>query len=178
MKIEDPEWREQAYKHALDLEGQHCKSRLFLSMRRKRLRIQREENKHKTCHQSQKIELSSQDLLVQRRGNIWRFWEKRTSTQIVSSTPKTKLISKHQGFQDEDRIRGLCICSFVTNIIDCTQILWNSMQISFIHIFKITQCLYLDIKCVISLLKPSLYSYREIRVATIKVALVLSALPN
>jgi len=46
--------------------------------------------------------------------------------------------SKKPTPKDKDLVRGLYICSFVTNIRDCTQIPWNTIEISFVHKFVIT----------------------------------------
>ena len=55
-----------------------------------------------------------------------------------TSKSKMWLSSRKSIPKDGDGIRGLYICSFITNIRDCTQILWNTIQISFVHNFVIT----------------------------------------
>jgi len=43
--------------------------------------------------------------------------------KAVPSTLKINPLNKNQDFKDGVRVRGLRICSFVTNIRDCTQTL-------------------------------------------------------
>ena len=106
------------------------------------------ENKHTSMPSTSKDQkLLSQDLLFQQGWNIWHSKEKRTITQIVPLTPKTGLSSQRSGVSiwkptpdDGDRTRELYICSFVSynKYYRCTQIFWNTIQISFVQNFVIT----------------------------------------
>ena len=145
-KIEDAKWRDQAHKRALQPWRLTLQVKTF-SFNEKETTEDPEwgEQAHKDVPSTSKIKLSSQDLLFQREESIWRNPGEENKHQIVPSIPKTGLSSQRSRLssrksisQDGDRIRGLYICSFVTNIRDCTQILLNTIQISFVHNFVIT----------------------------------------
>jgi len=84
---------------------QTFKTRPSLSTRRKHLTILGEENKYPNCA------LDSKD----------QTFKSKIDTFKLKTNPK-----------ERDQIRELYICSFVINIWDCTQILWNAIQISFV----------------------------------------------
>ena len=141
--IEDPEWREKAYKDMSMTSEINIPSQDLLFQREGNVwRSQEKRTSTKICPQPRKIKLSSQDLLFSGEGNIWWSHEKRTSTQSVPLTRKIELPSQRSRLssqkltpQDGHRIRWLSICSFGKYIRDCTQILWSSIQIPFVHIF-------------------------------------------
>ena len=119
---------------------------LFLSMKRKQVKILSEENKcTKMRPQPRRSNFWVKTFSFNDKETFDSPWEKRTSIQIVPLTPKTglpsrrlRLSSQKSILEDGDRIRALYICLFATNIRDCTQIFWNTIQILFVHNFVIT----------------------------------------
>ena len=71
--------------------------------------------------------LEDQDLLFQREEGYLKISSEDQDSQVQNQLLKTEI-------ESEDFI----FVHLIANIRDCTQILWNTIQISFVHIFVIT----------------------------------------
>jgi len=105
---------ENKHKCAFDLEDQHPKSKPSLSTKSKRLKVLGEENKHTNVPSTPK------DQTFKERYSLSTRRKHLTVPGEENKNPNCALDPVDQtSYEDEDRIRGLYICSFVTNIRDC-----------------------------------------------------------